>query len=303
MLSAPSVSRVSRPIRRRWKASDWGLGMSVCIASMADHLQAIVIATDQMAAVGDLAADHVMAKVDLLAHPATVTPFWAVLWSGDDITSVSPIITQAQTQLKKGNNPRPPFTADEVAKAMAEAYQREMRVRINADILSPFDIEIASFATHGKDVFKDEFSAVVQRISQYDLGCEFLVCGFHEGRKATIFSVGRRGVVEYHDKFGFWVIGSGSHLALSSFLLRAHNNRERSLAEAIYNVCEAKFWAELSGYVGQTTTLMVLDRQHFLTTVSPETIGLIKAAWQRDGRPPISTDAVNVIHDWIEKRS
>lgn len=299
MLRPPPVLRSPRKALERFRLCDWGLGVSVCIATMAENRNAFVVATDQMATIGDVSTDHAFVKVDILAQPAMLVPFWAILWAGNDISVVPPIVRYARSRLG-GLTPRPPLTADEVATTLAEAYQIELRKRINAEILSPFGVDVASYPGRGEEIFGDHFPAIIQRIGDYVLDCDLLVCGFDNARDPVMFTVARKGMVQFWDKLGFGVIGSGSQMALSSFVMRGHN-REGSLEQAIYNVCEAKFWAEKAPGVGKHTTVLVIDQQQFLKPVPVEVVARIRGEWERDGRPSLSNGMMAVITAWVNR--
>lgn len=291
------------PTRRRRVPlpSDWGFGVSVCIATMAQQRQLFVVVTDQLISVGDeVTIDHAMVKLDLINQPKNPSPLWAVAWSGSDITAIPPIIRSAQNEFASDERGSPPLTAARVAEVLSKAYQAQTRLRISAEVLSQYDLDTASFATEGHAFFRDQFSAVLQQIQQVKLGATLLVCGFDGGKEATLFTIGDRGAVDYYDKIGFWVIGSGQSLALSALALRQHN-REKSLAEAICNACEAKFCAELAGGVGRHTTAVVIGKSidYWVRVVPSEVVERIRTEIHGAGlRPPIPQAALEAAQKW-----
>jgi hypothetical protein len=261
--------------------------VSVCIASVAQRGSVIVFATDQMASLESVSADYVMTKADFL------TPFWIALWAGDDTTSIPPMLRRARATLHDSDQARN-ATVEQVSVAVVNAYRAETQERAVSEILSVYGLDMPTFLANGLSMFGDAgFSVMQQRLEQFDLGSvELLVCGYTP-LGPTIFTVGLGGTVRYYDRLGFWAIGAGNHLAASSLAFRGQNSI-RPIEETIYHVCEAKFRAEAATGVGKTTTLGLL-RRNGPALIPKEQIDAIKALWEKHGKPPIPTEALEII--------
>ena len=98
----------------------------------------------------------------------------------------------------------------------------------------------------------DEFERINRRIERVALGVELLVFGYGS-RSAHIFTVTNPGAVDDKSAIGFWAIGSGSPLALSSLVT---SPTPSTLYEVIYNVFDAKFRAEAAIGVGKETIFL-----------------------------------------------
>src|SRR6266487_4245733 len=80
--------------RRIPRPSDWGYAMTVCIGAR-DHGENVIMVTDHKVNVyeGQFTADETALK----CKPLTST--WDVMYAGNDITLVSPIVKDAYDQL------------------------------------------------------------------------------------------------------------------------------------------------------------------------------------------------------------
>ena len=256
---------------------------------MADDGHTIVVATDQMASMESVSADHAMVKADFIGL------HWFAMWSGDDITPVPAIIRRANESLEEHGRPYQ-WTAHQVATALSKAYQQETLERAVAEILSPYGLDMPAFLSNGGHIFQKGYAAKLQEIDQFDLGIDFLVAGYHKV-KGSIFTVERRGRIRYYDKPGFWTTGSGSSLAFGALALRRHNTT-RTTQETLYAVLEAKFSAELARGVGQYTTLGVLTSSQIIRLVPKEEIAAVREIWEQYGKPPVPNDALIALHKW-----
>lgn len=287
-----------RPVRRSYvrppttgimRPSDWGFGMTVCIASLAEVNRTIVVATDQMASMATISIDHAMVKADFIGS-------WFAMWSGDDITPIPTILARAREILEEHGRPSFEWTAAQAGDALSRAYQEETRRRAVAEFLTPFDLDMPKFLSDGAHIFQNEYQARLQNIEHFDLGIDFLVAGFH-GSDPAIFTVGRRGHVMRFNKPGFWAIGSGWAQAIGALALRRHHI-SRKTPEVLYAVLEAKFAAELSRGVGRDTTLAVMDPYTFIRPVPQQRLVRLRSIWENLGQPPTPTEALTSVDEW-----
>ncbi len=114
---------------------------------------------------------------------------------------------------------------------------------------------------------------------------QLLVCGFIE-REPLIISVDQSGVTRVTDSH--WSIGSGSPNA--EIMLRYRTQGFAwftDLRQMLYYVYEAKRMGEMSPYVGELTSLMVLkprpDGGFVMDNVNPNGINFLKEEFERFG--------------------
>jgi hypothetical protein len=289
-----SWNRLSRPC-----PADWGSGMTVCIAAMADVGKSIVIACDSMISTGEVSGDRVAFKIYPLGTNEKV---WVAMMAGDDISQVSPVIQEANSRLLgiQANQ----LTTEAVGNEFVAAYQSVRRKYAQDQILSPFGITMEDFRNNGLQIFGDSYREVAADLTRIDLGCQFLLAGFDRDGDGHILSVSNPGIVKHHDPVGFWAIGSGSYSALS--MLFYHSIRaDLPLPLILYHTCEAKFMAESAFGVGKHSTVQIITHdsrpQDLVYEQSQEFVSEIRRAWETDGRPHVPQWAIAGIGSDIAK--
>jgi 20S proteasome alpha/beta subunit len=104
--------------------------------------------------------------------------------------------------------------------------------------------------------------------------------------------------VGYHQRAGFHAIGTGSDLA-DAALVRTYE-RDLTVDEMIYRVCEAKFIGEAASGVGERTYIVTLDKTGAHRGVKfPKQVEPIRAAWNTHGKPPIPAEALEAIRSQV----
>lgn len=280
------------------RPADWGLGMTVCIAGMANVGKSIVLACDSMISTGEVSGDQVAFKLYPLAAPAV---WWAMI-AGDEITQVWPVIQEANNRLLAISADS--LTSEAVGRAFADSYQWVRRSYAQDRVLSPFGITMEEFRSDGQRIFGDTYREVAADLMRVDLGCEFLLAGFDRDGDGHILTVGNPGVVRNYDPVGFWAIGSGAPSALS--MLFFHSVRYvLPLANVLYHVCEAKIMAESAFGVGKHTTVKVLacDSPMDAKELSQDFITNVRNAWEHDGKPHLDSRALQRIENELKKPS
>jgi len=220
--------------------------------------------------------------------------------AGDDITlGAEDVIRNTRQTLAAYDDGV--FGVSEV-QAAALASWRDVKNRIaETNVLSPFNLTINEFVQIGRDKFGDpKFTELVQRIEVESLlKCQMLICGFDQNLIPSLLVCDDDHPCSDYTRADFMAIGSGHTAAISS--LAFHNyTRERTVAEAVYQVCAAKFMAERSGAagVGRDTLVLCLDETGRKKWIFKGHIEMIRALWEREGQPRIPP--TNQIVDTIE---
>jgi hypothetical protein len=252
--------------------------MTVCISGMVHHQNgsAIVMASDRMLTAGVVTADlpAVIKKQNIHDH-------WSAMYAGDDITHVMPVLRRVIAALLDSHNP----SVGEVAEAFSRAYHEERMRLAEQRILSPYGLDMQSFMKLLAESDSDDLKLLMRRIQAAELGCTFLVCGF-QGNVPRIFTVTEPGVDEDYGPVGFWSIGSGAEVAISSLQFRRFN-RNMSLSLAMYLVAEAKFMSEAAMGVGRSTLISILKPGHRPLFLEDDEVNELRAMWEAEGRPRI----------------
>lgn len=156
-------------------------------------------------------------------------------------------------------------------------------------------VSYQDFLDHGKEWFGPEaYERRLTAIERHDLRVELIIAGFVEG-EAVLFQVRQDadGGVELEQCTNFCVIGTGAYTAEPALHARAHTFTT-PLADALYNVYEAKRVGESSPYVGARTRILVLkhglNRGEFEThirVVEPAGEKWLRGLYRRHGPRPI----------------
>src|ERR1700728_2840205 len=287
----PMITR-NRKRRKQPRPSDWGFGMTVCVAGMADAGKSLVLSCDSMISTGEFSGDHVAFKLYPLA---AATGIWSAMMCGDDISHVWPVVQEANERLIRIGWDA--ITEDSVGRAFAEAYQAVRRMHAQDEVLSPFGVTFEQFRSDGPRIFGDSYREVASELAQIDLGCQFLLAGFDRDGDGHILTIENPGVIRNHDPVGFWAIGSGANSALG--ILFSHSMRgDLPLARVLYHICEAKFMAESALGVRKHTTVRVLthdSNQWDHTELNKASIESIRTVWEREGKARVPQAAIVVL--------
>lgn len=278
------------------RLADWEDGLSLCLGAICDRRQAIVIASDLMLSLGSRAtADYTLPKV------YRVHQSWTALFSGDPghaagiLGGVSRILFPSNT-----TGVIPERSVDELRQAFTTAYHEEVQ-RTRHEILQPFNWGLDDFLRDGPAAF-GPFGFERLRQELY-FSCDFLVAGFGGDHRPRLFAVEHPGVTTLHDLHGYWAIGSGAESALT-WLMFHEMNFEMPIAEAVYRMCEAKFFGESAHGVGRSRTFVSVQRDEFKPVlVKSAELRRIRTAWRTSARGRVPHRAKTEIMKFITGRT
>jgi 20S proteasome alpha/beta subunit len=233
--------------------------VTTCVAVICDHEKAIAIVADRMVG-GGVIESPVGRKI------FSIHRNWRVLLAGDDSEPAFPVIERATRSL---GGSRSPSTA-KVARAVSEAYKRERLEEAHSRFIEPRGLTLKQFIDNGKRLLTNaEFVALGSALSEFDFEIELLVAGFDPRGKAHLFTVGRRGLIRWHE--AFWAIGSGA--PVTDFIMNLRCVQPKlSAREGIYYALEAKYYGELAPGVSEDTDLYLLRFAQRDIEVGEETI-------------------------------
>lgn len=232
------------PIKRPYP---WERHMTVCIAAICDQGPAkgkIVICADLLVS-GALGGSETMLKALYIVNG------WKVLVSGTEssIRALVKRFTQTFRTVQKIDH----TNLDSLIKHALQARRRDLAEEL---IQTEFSIPYDEFLQHGKERLPaDTFYDAVQRIRRQDLGAELIVCGFSDGFP-EIYHCDASGKAHPMDCMS--TIGEGQYLAASVLNRRGQQNIT-PLSTTVYNVYEAKRYAEGVRSVGTKTMMLVMS--------------------------------------------
>lgn len=290
---------LSRPLPgssfKRLKPADWGFGMTVCIAAITAENE-IVAASDHMLS---------MAGGDFTAESATLkdrglNADWTILFAGNDIGVIPGVFRRITSGIGKWEEL---VDVGVLARVLGEAFQAERLARAVELYLTPNNTTLDELYRSGPKKFGHAGSAVLrERIEHHKLDCEFLVFGFDghslETRAAHLLHLADPGIVKEYDMPGYWAIGTGAYLALSTLAGRQHSFLSR-LPTVVYDVCEAKFAAESAFGVGRETFVTITDPARRWRVFEPTQIQMVRGQCEKL-KPPRSNEALIAIKAWAD---
>jgi hypothetical protein len=274
-----------RPFKRiatkRLKPSDLGVYMTVCIVvacdeQAADTVPKLIMVSDTLLTLGATSARVLKAR--------GIAPMWNTLVAGDDVTYTEDVIELARelVSLKQDH------TLADIASSMTKAYQTIRRQQIEAQYLSSYDLTISEFLSKTPDFpTPTKRQSILDEIDKFDLGCEFLVCGFpSKDRKASksphIFQITNPGRYVPQTLLGYYAIGSGDISAVT-YLARRNQHSFCSFEESLFNAIAAKKLAEKAQGVNEVTLVLVAEAGNPKTKwLTPAQIKGIVKIWDEE---------------------
>lgn len=263
--------------------ADWGVGVTVCVASFAKD-EAIVGITDSMLSTVDMSSDNVAIKFFAIGEK------WCAMYAGNDISPVPPIKRFVRSKLSPADAPE---TLPDVVCAFQDAFRQQLKERAESQVLGSFGLTVSELLSRGLNQFGPEiFSRLVYEIENVKLDLSFLVCGFDDCGP-HMFVIQGKGEVSYYDIPGFWAVGSGQTSALGTLFSR---NASASMIfmgvpYILYTLCKAKFNAETALGVGKEATAFVLASDGSRYLIHSEAIERIKRIWEKVRPPEIPNEA------------
>lgn len=259
--------------------------MTVCIAATVLRKWIVTISDRKVSVPGFFTADPAMEKID------PVHPSWTAMVSAEDITDAMPIWDRVRKKLGleggKPNPPPPEKTLAEVETAFIQAFQEERKLRITNQFFATYELTPERFLSDGKRLLGlSLFTDLWNQIAQFRIGCDFLVAGFDSAQGAHVFTVEDPGICKSYDSLGFWAIGSGQQQALSSIFFSFKDVDSNPTFESImYDLCAAKFMAETTGGVGESTNVLVHCFKELPKFYDDAAMSVLRQAWEKEGRP------------------
>ena len=191
--------------------------VTIAIAAKCYLDQCIVMVSDRRVSFQDVvpAADNMMLKELTMGHR------WCALFAGDTGPAI-PVAQRARFLLASFVPPRAnPGDEDyeslaQAKRAVREAYQQEWTELATDEILRPCGLTIDELKRLGHAHLGPEYATLNKALRSFDLGIEFLVCGFDHLGFGHLFVVKNPGKVQSLGQMDYWAVGSGTYMALAS---------------------------------------------------------------------------------------
>ena len=223
--------------------------MTVCIAAICkdDDESKIVLCTDRRAG-GALGSSETALKERALSSKFG----WRCLTAGTE-PDIRALLRIYQSKFNYKEN----ITFNNIDSTIKSGLFQRKKDLSNEYIQNRFAISYDEFLQFGKDKLSpDLYHDALQRISSIDLKSEFIIAGFIADHP-ELYHTDAKGKASALNEFA--VIGEGRILA-ESCLIRRGQEDVRSLEETLYNVYEAKKYAEAVTSVGEQTIITIFSK-------------------------------------------
>lgn len=225
--------------------------MTVGIGAICENGTAAVVAADKMVTFG--------APMSLQAEPPTLKK---IIQLTNKVLLVFSGNTADGEEVVAGTRPNvssdPNQSVRQIAELVRQSYARHKQRRVEENILTP--MLGVTFQQFPGLIAQSSASQLLQQVlalvSQHNLQTDFLVAGIDDSG-AHLFAIQHPGQLLPLATTGFGAIGSGGTHAGVRMSLGQHT-KESSLADALYNVYEAKRASEVAPGVGKLTDLAVI---------------------------------------------
>jgi len=214
--------------------------MTICAAALAAKSKAIVCVADKAITYGDIISwESDVTKIVQLAHPGCIA-----MMSGDE-EGTSRVLSALAAVPDLGN------TVAEIRTKCEGVYRECIREVVDQKFIYP---RLLTREIYEAAIAKEQVNVVIQAISaeiaRYDIGCDFIICGFDSKKAPFILDLSAPdGMVTDMTSTGFSAIGSGFSYAQSRLLFLSHE-RDDDLDKALYDIFDAKASAEMVPTVG-----------------------------------------------------
>jgi ATP-dependent protease HslVU (ClpYQ) peptidase subunit len=259
--------------------------VTVCIAAMCDdHI--VMVSDMKVSAGGYFSLDIGSTKQE------EVHPLWRIMFAGD-VSQAEALISNFAWEIVKFGPQGP--TLENMAELSVRMYQEYRGRLIEEGILGRFSMSLGTFLESRERIGDRLFEQLWADISRIRVGCDLLVCGYSSDAP-HIFTVTNPteenpSLITHFDDLGFAAIGSGAMVA-NSALYASNQFKYGSLEDTLYKTTFAKFAAESSSDVGETTFVRVFDTDGMVMTFDPSFTTDLRKIYLSTSIPPAAVDVI-----------
>jgi len=219
--------------------------MTVVLVSIAESKESIIMVADKMLTLQDLTYQY--------EHYGT-----KIIKSGNYLIGYAGVTVFADDIISHGYDESKPI--HEYVKDFSNFYKKYRLAIINRILLESLGLNLEIFNSNPQNFPVQLQQTVYNELQEFDLGVEFIVCGFDNG-EPKIYLVSKRGIYTTAHSIGYSAIGIGEKHVTNFFIVHQFNI-DKSLKEAIYFAFQAKKSSEIASGVGNLTDICVLKKDN-----------------------------------------
>jgi hypothetical protein len=180
-------------------------------------------------------------------------------------------------------------TVEEIKKTVEDDFKESIEEIVQIRILNPNLLTKGQYilAMSGQSV-NPFIRSLAERVDNFDLNCEMLICGFAASGEPFILYAVSKGLVDDMARTGFQAIGSGWPYVHARLLWSRHE-RAHSVGRVLFDIFNAKASAEMDPHVGfdWDAHVIILHKDgpsH--VTISKKWKKMVEAGWRLYDRSP-----------------
>lgn len=248
-----------------WDGNAGERSMTQLIGAICDEGTKVLTVSDRMVSTGDmsLAFEHPRRKAESISDKAMV------LTAG---TVHEPDLLSDARERAKGKE-----RIRDIAEVLKEVYQELRACHIEDEVLRPL-AGLQSFKEYHekqKSLHDNVVFEVNAAIREYRVGLVLLLAGVDES--GHLIRIGDPGKCMSFDSLAYCCVGMGDRHADNVFAWYTYS-QDIALNNAMYIAFEAKKRAEMAGGVGQTTDIVVIDKDG-AKEVCEDTIAILEEVY------------------------
>jgi len=184
-------------------------------------------------------------------------------------------------------------------------YVDLMQKTVEAEFLKPRLLKREEYveAISGTEI-NPYFEELADKIAEFELDCDLLLCGFDKGQMPYLVSLEHPGIPADLTSSGFHAVGSGFDKAISR-ILWSEWKRSYAVERVLFDAFDAKANAEMAVGVGYEWDATILTNDRKSHEVPKDIKGLIEKAWSKWVRSPFhvkeSDDLEGPPKDWKDQ--
>jgi 20S proteasome alpha/beta subunit len=241
--------------------------MTICIASLCENRENIIVASDKMVTVGEIIEfEHDVTKFEELTKNSLIL-------TAGSATIQDDIIKDAKKEIKKLNN----ITFEDINMIIKSSYLNIRNMCSEEAHLKPIGLNWDTFYKNQKAFLSEFVFRIIDKVERNDLGVGFVLCGFGNDNKGNVQLIEDSGTSESFNSVGFCAVGTGHVNAISIFTLHNYAPSFR-LEKALYLTYSAKKNAERAP-VGCETDIVIISKEGIRKLTKPE-MSILESIYQ-----------------------
>ena len=243
--------------------------MTICIAAICEGGKNVIVASDRMLTIliPQREFEHESSKIEVISNNAVLT-------AAGDALAQRCIVMNAKKELSR----KKLANISDIGELIKEIYIKCRVKRIEELFIKSRGMDLTTYYNICRNLPSEIYIDIDSHLKNANYNLVLLIAGV-DNDGAHIYRILNPGILESFSKIGYCAIGSGEHMAISSFITNNYSPK-LELNKALYLVYEAKKMAEHAPGVGQITDMVIISESG-IEEVSSETIKKLEEIFRK----------------------